>query len=181
MMKRGLRTTLHRINVNSLKPKNFKETSLNTKASLEIEGIMNFLLPLVILFSLDSIIFGSENPDMKGSCLKTLFPFPMDQDLTKNRNGRPGAPTSDIPGRPIPICIHFGCEELEVEDCSIPPGAQCCKGFSYDSRSDHELDPFSAYVLTKVKLLSEKRDGFVQLDKSISKIFLPNPKFYLTL
>ncbi|GFU23662.1 hypothetical protein NPIL_69041, partial [Nephila pilipes] len=71
-----------------LKPKSFKETFLKSKASLEIEEIMNFLLSVVVLFSLNSILFGSENSEMKGNLLTTIFPFPMDQDFTKNRNER---------------------------------------------------------------------------------------------
>ncbi|GFS52818.1 hypothetical protein NPIL_139701, partial [Nephila pilipes] len=123
-----------------IKSKSFKEASPKTKASLEIEEVMNFFLSLVILFSLNSILFGSKNPEMKGNLLKTLFPFPMDQDLAKNRNGRSGTTTSYISdesslGRSGPICSRFGCDIEDEEDCSIPPGAQCCEGFSYDSRS----------------------------------------------
>ncbi|GFS94361.1 hypothetical protein NPIL_88821 [Nephila pilipes] len=96
---------------------------------------MNFLLSLLILFSLNSILFGSENAEIKGKLLETLFPFPKDQDLIKNLIGNDLM--IKIAGGSEPFCSIFGCEDDDDdEQCSIPPGAQCCEGFSYDSRSD---------------------------------------------
>ncbi|GFU23307.1 hypothetical protein NPIL_539561, partial [Nephila pilipes] len=56
---------------------------------------------------------------MKGNLLKTLFPFPMDQDLTNGRSGTPESYISDDSslGCPRPFCCSFGCLELVEQIC----------------------------------------------------------------
>ncbi|GFU13215.1 hypothetical protein NPIL_641681 [Nephila pilipes] len=97
----------------------------------------------------------------------------MDQDLTNGRSGTPEGYISDDSslGCPRPFCCSFGCLELVEQVC-------CNQEYSDEegflmtvdpvsvklNYSNHETDSFSAYVMTKEKLLSEQREGFVQLD-----------------
>ncbi|GFS80318.1 hypothetical protein NPIL_536771 [Nephila pilipes] len=70
----------------------------------------------------------------KETCLELFFPFPMNKNPTKIQTGRIRRQIH-IEGGSEPFCGMFGCNDDDDEHCSVPPGAQCCEGYSYDSRS----------------------------------------------
>ncbi|GFW49378.1 hypothetical protein TNCV_3058851 [Trichonephila clavipes] len=76
------------------------------------------------------MVFAADAPEVRRDLLERLFQPKLNQNSPSSQN-RPLRPSySSTKGVSKPFCNMFGCR-----DCSPPPGAQCCEGFIYDSRS----------------------------------------------